>query len=146
MGRWARRFPQDLRAELDDVADDMRDVARREHLSGPRMPIGQTSDTHPTIASKGPLRSKTDTRVAVTGGRVTAQVRNTHGLARTLHDGKVVIARGRPFRFPVGDRWVITHKIRIPARPFLTAPIKKRKPKILDRLAKRMTRSYEASG
>lgn len=144
--RWSRRNPKEIKRELDDIGRDLVKTVNREHLSGPKMPRGQTSRTRPTIDSKGPLRTKTSARVSVRPGRVVAEVRNTHGLAATLHEGAVRTSRGgKPFIFrdERSGRWVITHRIRIPGRPFVQAPVQNELQKNLERLAKRLTRSYE---
>lgn len=140
--RWAKRMPQDAKKAMETVAKDNAKEARQRHLSGPRMPVGQTSDKFPTIASGGSLRSSVVHRVRLTPGKdIKAQIMARHPLAQIHHEGAVLTATGdKPFVFtlPGSDRRIVTRTVRIPARPFLLAPVERNRKRTLTRLLKAM--------
>lgn len=146
MAGWGRRLTPDQHSELTDLATEVKQRTATQHLSGPQMPVGVGSQTHPTLDSKGAMRNMLRTRVGVNSGKILAEVISAHGLSRIHHEGGVIAApRGRPMRFQVGGRWRTAKRVVMPARPFLGAALRALRETIVKRLGRRQIDSYQRS-
>jgi len=110
------------------------------------MPMGVTSQTKPTIDSKGSLRNSIRTAVKVQGSNVKAEIFSTHGLAKILHEGARITSHRDPFVFDVRGETVATYQIDIPGRPFIAAAVRNNGKKITKQLMRDMMASYKRAG
>ena len=130
MDKWATKTNEKVASGLEKSIKLIVRDAKQKHMTGPRMPVGVGSITNPTIDSKGRMRSMISGKVKKIGLKgITAEVRSSNPLSRILHDGGTVFAKKNPFVFklPNQDRTIATEQIKFPKRPFLNAPVKKRR-------------------
>ena len=140
--RFAKRMPEQARAEMKDATEAVKKQAQVHNLSGPRMPVGVTGP-NPTIASRGPLRNSLRTSIKMRRGSIVASVEARHSLARIHHEGGTVRAgSGKKFVFEVDGRTVVTDEVTIPPRPFLKAAHNRKRGAILKGMLRRMSRTY----
>jgi len=137
--RWAKKSPEAAKEALEKGTALVAREAKQKHLSGPRMPVGIGSESKPTINSRGALRSGITTKVKLDSKKnVQASIISKHPLSRIHHDGALLTAREQfVFTLPGRQDEVITRQVRMPARPFLRAPVQKNRPKILQMIAKK---------
>lgn len=147
MDRWARRQERDARAALKRSGEVVKKQAQEKHLSGPKMPVGQSDTKDPRIDSKGPLRNSLRVKVTAKSGKVNAEVQARHGLARIHHDGGTEYARGgKKFVFEIQGRTVVTDRVKMPKRPFLAAALTAKQKDVTQILSEAMIKGYEAAG
>ena len=122
--RWQRRFPNTLKKVLARGGEKIIGVVQREHLSGPYMGKGRTSETRATLAVRsGRLKNAVNRKVRVKSGDISLKV-GTNVVYAGVHE------------------W--GYKLRnIPKRAFLWPSVQKKRPEIMDDIAEGMVDSYE---
>jgi len=124
--RWQRRFPDSLKKVLSRGGEKIIGVVHREHLSGPYMGKGRTSDTRATLQPRsGRLKNSVNRKVSAQTGKIFLKV-GTNVVYAGVHE----------------FGWKLRN---IPKRAYLWPSVQKKRPEILDDLAEGMVASYEGS-
>ena len=122
--RWQKRFPDDLKKVLARGGEKIISVIHREHLSGPYMGKGRTSETRATLAVRsGRLKNSVNRKVRVKSGDISLKV-GTNVVYAGVHE----------------HGWRLRN---IPKRAYLWPSVQKKRPEILDDLAEGMVGSYD---
>ncbi len=134
--RFARKHPDILEVALKRGTEIVRTEAVRNHLSGPKMPRGKGSKTVATLARRSGDLAKIQTRVKATKRKQIAQIFSNMKYAR-IHEKGGTIQHTNLF----GKG--ISAIIKMPARPYLSPSLAKKRKDIVDIILKAMIRGYK---
>lgn len=126
--RWIKDYPKEAEKTLKIAAETVYAEVVENHLSGPKMDVGEGSRTHGTLQPRsGDLKGSITTRVNRIGSKMQAMIGN---FKRPLK-----YARVHEYGGMVGKR-------KMPERSYLRSSLAKKKKKILDMLLTAIKRSY----
>ena len=126
--RWIKDYPKEAEKTLKTAAEIVYGEVQKSHLSGPKMGVGEGSETHGTLQPRsGNLRSSITTKVNREGNKMEAAVGT---FKRTLP-----YARIHEYGGIIGRR-------KMPERSYLRSSLKAKKRTILRMILDAIKRSY----
>ena len=139
--KWVRRYPDLVAEALRDEMPFLVGDVQRTHLSGP-------STTNTTLMRQtGQLARSIHGTVNRLGKRVKATLGTNLVYAPTHEYGATIKAKNAPYlKFKIGNQWVSTKQVKIPARPFLYPTVQRNRLRIFDAIRERIVRGYQRAG
>lgn len=127
--RWMKQYPKDAEIALATAGWKVHEEVITNHLSGPKMDVGEGSKTHGTLQPRSSfLKGSITVRVEKLGnGRLKGMVGN---FLNPLKYAKIHEYGG------------MVGKVRMPERSYLRSSLAKKKKVILDTILKAIKRSY----
>ena len=124
---------------LREEGGKLRTIIRNQYLSGP---TGKNKLT----SRSGELRASIRNEAKIEGRKVRAALFTGDDKAPILHWGGTIKSKGAgPLIFNIGGQWIRKHKVRIPGRQFIRAPVIEQRQRIIKRILDKVMQGYYGS-